>query len=568
MSRLFRQLILGCAFSLLFGLLSWADTCAPRDGEFVSYVVRAGESTYFSLNVLLTFRLRNRSEIDLLLPSEWQGAKNLYEHVHNLHALSPGTSILDSSDRSRKHLSFERGKTVQLEYSFRQDGTTSGDSYFSPVLNSNFFVLTGRNFIVRPDLPEHEILPVSLQWESFPKEWTLVDSMGIGDSCHHADNMLSISNGLYVGGDFRLREETVSGFPVVVAIRGNWSFTDERFAETAAKILAAERDFWNDHRVRHYLIAAIPIDAPAGEYAGTAVENGFLTLMAPETELGVDLEFLLAHEMFHSWNPAQLGEVSAESPVYWFAEGFTDYYAYQFLARTSLITSQQYVDEVNKTLAEYSTSAVKNLDEHAVEAGYFANPAVQRLPYLQGSLLALKWNALIRKRSASKMSLDDAMRFLRQKAQHSQQSLSDQSLGKYFESLGGPDVIHDIQSHVVSGETLTPDADALGSCYQLDQKELYTFEAGFDVESTYREGRMRGVKPNSAAFKAGLRDGQIIMRSGAIDPNDPEHEIVMTVLDHGRPSTIQYLPHGNSLEVDQYELKPQFHEQCPGIATP
>jgi predicted metalloprotease with PDZ domain len=417
---------------------------------------------------------------------------------------------------------------------------------------------------VYPDIPESEELPVSLEWEGFPAEWALADSLGVNQSCQEAKSLLALSNGLFVGGDFRLEKRLVAGQPIYVAVRGGWPFRDEDFADLAAKVLSTEREFWNDRNAPHYLVTLMPIDAPSGEYAGTAVEDGFLMLMSPGTNLGFDVQFLLAHEMFHAWNPAQLGEVGPESPIYWFSEGFTDYYARLLLLRSSIITPQEYVNAINRAYSEYMASPARNYDKQLVQSQYFANPAAQRLPYLQGSLLALKWNALIRDRSAGRQSLDDAMRALRRKAQSSEQILTDRSLGTFLSAFAGPEASLDIQNYIVLGQTLPLPPNALGGCISIVKKPFYAFDSGFNIEALYREGRIRDVKEGSEAFKAGLRDGQTVVQSTAIDPNDADHAIEMTVLDSGLPKRVRYLPHGTQSEVDQYEIQAGWNtQQCP-----
>jgi predicted metalloprotease with PDZ domain len=567
-----RRLVSPAAFQSIvvlvcLAIVSSGETCPrPQGGNFISYVVAPELANgSLTLKVGLTFKLDNRSDVDLVLPSEWQGAKELYKHVSSIRVLSPGTLIRDSDNPSRRHLSFERSKPVHVEYIFEQGKPAQvSQVFFGGVLNSRFFVLTGRNFLVYPDISEHESLPVSFEWEGFPAGWTLADSLGVNQTCQQTSSLLALSNGLFVGGDFRLKREVVAGQPVYVAIRGEWPFSDENFTDLAAKVLSAEREFWNDRNVPYYLVTLMPIDAPSGEYAGTAVEDGFLMLMSPGTSLGFDVQFLLAHEMFHTWNPAQLGEVGPEDPIYWFSEGFTDYYARLLLLRSSVITLQEYVKEVNRVYSEYMASPARNYGKQLVQSQYFDNPSAQKLPYLQGSLLALTWNALIGEHSARRLSLDDAMRALRRKAQSSEQTLTDHSLGAFLATFAGPDTVSDIRDYIVSGQTLPLPPTALGGCFSTAKRSFYTFDSGFDIDTLYRDGRIRNVKAGSEAYKAGLRDGQTVLRSGAIDPNEPDHAIEMTVVDSGIPKKVRYLPHGIQSEVDQYETKPQLNsEQCP-----
>jgi hypothetical protein len=72
--------------------------------------------------------------------------------------------------------------------------------------------------------------------------------------------------------------------------------------------------------------------------------------MSPGMQFSSDVQFLFAHEAFHTWNPVQLGAVTPKDPIYWFTEGFTDYYARMLLLRASLMNKQQYADAYSPIL--------------------------------------------------------------------------------------------------------------------------------------------------------------------------------------------------------------------------
>jgi len=556
--------------ALLFTVLSFAsaraeEACSqPQSRTFVSYRIQpASIDGHLALKVELTFRFENRSAIDLVLPSEWQGATELYKSIHQLTVLSKASLTGGSETPSRRHLSFERGKLVRLEYLFQPmtENPISGVS-FRPVLNSDFFVLTGRNFLIYPDIPEHDLISVSVEWANFPAGWNLADSLGVDESCQHATALLKLTEGLFVGGDFRLQKAASASPQVYLAIRGKWQFDDVALAELAANVITTERQFWNDRDLASYVLALVPLDAPAGEYGGAAIEGGFLMFMSPGTQLSSDVQFLFAHEVFHIWNPVQLGELTPKNPVYWFTEGFTDYYARLLLLRASLMNRQKYTDEVNAVYSDYMSSPARNYGEQQVNAQYFNDSNAQRLPYLQGALLALKWNANIDERSNGTKSLDDAMRLLKRKAKVSEQVLSDQSLASLLADLAGPEVVTDIRDAIQLGKTIPLPPKALGPCFHLEKKPLYTFEAGFDVNAIYRNGIIQGVKQESEAHKAGLRNGQLVTRSSSIDPNNPNQAIEMTVLDAGMSKRVRYFPRTAALEIDQYEFVADSDHHC------
>lgn len=541
-----------------------ASCGAPQSRNYISYRIQPQSlGGRPALKVALNFKFQNRSGIDLLLPSDWQGATELYKSIHQISVTSAGALIHNSDSESRRHLSFRASESVSVEYLFQpEEQSLKSGVNFAPVLDSDYFVLTGRNFLVYPDVPERNSVPVSIEWANFPSDWALADSLGVGKECQQSDTLVKLSNGLFVGGDFRLQKSSVTESPVYLAIRGKWPFDDNTLAELAAKIITAERHFWNDRSLTSYLLVLSPVAAPPGEYAGTAVEGGFLMFMSPGTEFNFDVQFLFAHEAFHAWNPVQLGKPDIENPVYWFAEGFTDYYARLLLLRSSLINLQQYAEDINRVYSEYMSSPARNYIEQKVHNQYLEDQATQRLPYLQGTLLALKWNEAIDQGSHSQESLDNAMRLLRDKARVSDEALSDQNLGTFFSRFAGSAVASDIRDYIGSGETLPLPAGALGPCFELEKKALYTFDPGFDIDAMYRDGLIQRVEKQSEAYKAGLRDGQVVLRSTAINPNDTNQAVEMTLIDSGQTKSVRYFPRKTTTEIDQYQPVAQITSQC------
>jgi predicted metalloprotease with PDZ domain len=548
------------ALIFLFLAFSCAEAIAscgsPQARTYVSYRIQPESlDGKPALKVALSFKVENRSAIDLVLPSEWQGTTELYKSIHQMRVISAGSSMGGADKVSRRRISFGAGKPVQLEYLFQPEELSSKSNVtFGPVLNSDYFVLTGRNFLVYPDVPEHDSMPVSLEWVNFPAGWTLADGLGVNDLCQRGNTLLKLSNGLFIGGDFRLQKSALPSPQVYLGIRGKWQFDDTALAELAAKVIAAERQFWDDRSMSNYLVVLTPQEAPPGEYGGTAVEGGFLMFMSPGTQFSFDVQFLFAHEAFHSWNPAQLGEINPKHPIYWFSEGFTDYYARLFLLRASFISPQQYADDINRIFSEYMSSPARNYGEQRVQAQYFSDPPTQRLPYLQGTLLALKWNAIVDERSHGHQSLDNAMRLLRERAQASDQILSEQNLATFFADFVGSGVIADIRDYVEFGKTMPLPPQALGPCFRLEKKVLYTFNAGFDVDAIYRNGIIQGVEQGSEAYKAGLRDGQSVLRSSGINPNDANQAVEISVVDSGQLKQIRYFPRESVSQIDQYQF--------------
>ncbi len=443
--------------SVAFSVPGRADCRAiPKTGEFLYYTIEPQPADGgLTLDVSLAFRTKG-SETELLLPSEWQGQKELYKAIRNLIALSPDTHIIETKDPWRRRVSFPSGSIVRLRYTVIKDwsGAIDASTYFRVMIGQSYFQLMGRNFLVYPTLPDDDVLPISLEWKNIPPDWKVLGSLGGDSHCTALKaRVIKVSSGLFVGGDIRLMKRSVAGKSVFVATRGRWQFADESFASLVEQIPTAERQFWRDSPPPNFLVTLLPGDAAVGNYGGTALEDSFALFMGPRAQLDFATKFLLAHEMFHSWNAAKLGEVQQAQP-YWFTEGFTDYYARLILFRAGLITAEEYGTDVESTYREYLMSPLLHARTKKVEEKFYADPDAQRLMYLRGDLLAIRWDELIRKKSNGRASLDSAMRDLLHEAARKEIVLTNNFLAGYFSPYVGPDAVKDVLHFIEDGDVI------------------------------------------------------------------------------------------------------------------
>jgi predicted metalloprotease with PDZ domain len=429
----------------------------PPSGRFLSYSIRpiiADDG--LSLEVTLSFRLPGAKGTSLILPSEWHGQKDLYKAIQGLEALSARTVVQEGESPWSRKVTFPLGQVVRLRYRVGKDwnGEINASSYFRVMLDRSYFQVSGRNFLIYPDLPDDESLPLSLEWKDLPLKWTAIDSFAGSGPCQSlTGRIVKLSNGLFAGGELRTTKLAVDGEPVYFATRGNWEFSEAEFAEIARKILATEREFWSDTNIPNYLITLLPSDDTPENYVGIALEDSFALFMSNQRVLDFDTKFLLAHEMFHSWNAAKLGEIREETP-YWFTEGFTDYYARALLLRARLITDDEYSRNVTSLYQEYRLSRVLHITGRQARERVLVDYDVQRLAYLRGDFLALRWDQLIRTKSGAKLSLDTAMLDLSLEAKRKELVLTDDFLAKHFGSYLGADGAQDVQRYIEDGETI------------------------------------------------------------------------------------------------------------------
>ncbi|CDW92775.1 putative Peptidase M61, glycyl monoaminopeptidase [Thiomonas sp. CB2] len=137
---------------------------------------------------------------------------------------------------------------------------------------------------------------------------------------------------------------------------------------------------------------------------------------------------LCSHEYFHAWNVKRIKpqaftpyDLQAENPttLLWLFEGFTAYYDDLMVLRAELITPQQYLDGLARTLGAVLRTPGRQVQSVA-EASFDAwtkyyrpdeNTANATVSYYQlGALVALSIDLRLRRESAA--TLDDVMRLL------------------------------------------------------------------------------------------------------------------------------------------------------------
>lgn len=557
-------MIRGFFFKAALGmfLLSSGWAAPPRQ---IAYILEPiPNETGLSFRIELSFAGHEAGRTELVLPSRTAGQTQLYNAIRKLEILTPKINLAETSEPWVKVLTHEPGEMIRLRYELVQDRADALQALrgagFRPILQPTYFHWLGSAW-VRPGFDEAEPLSFSLEWKNVPPNWTISNTFGSNtfSSGQRQQNftttLRAFTSSVFVGGDFRLRSVQVQERPVQIALRGTWQFSDEDFAALVGKIFALERGFWNDYDYPNYLITLLPLEAPANGAAnsGTGLNNSFATFATPNSSLR-DLQYLLAHELFHNWNPRRLGRLKEPQELfYWFSEGITDYYAFRLLWRGGLITLDEYLAKYNEVLRNYYTSSVRNETNERIAREFFSHAELARLAYWRGRLLAGNWDALIRANSNGKHSLDDVMQDLYKAAHNTELNL--ETISAAVRRYANEDVLPELNKVIDNGEMIAPRPNLFGECAERVLIEVGQYELGFDMNALQADMQIRNVLPDSAAYRAGLRDGQIVTKRPAIQTGDASQEIVLTVKDTGKEKTIRFFPsRSDKTGVPQFKL--------------
>jgi predicted metalloprotease with PDZ domain len=358
-----------------------------------------------------------------------------------------------------------------------------------------------------------------------------------------------LQKAVFAGGDLRT---TKSKGGLVLVTRGQWPFTDASILELLDRVAESHTAVWRDRGVTDYKIFLLPTTRT---WEGEGRTNALFMEGNPDTYDPRYFSRLLSHELFHEWNPRRLHYTDDEE-LYWFTEGFTDYYAVATLWRSGVWNFDQVIQDFNQIARRYYTSPSRNLTVERMVSMRQSNVSANGLPYLQGYLLAANWNL-------SGKSLDQAMRSL---LRDNRDPLSNAGIGKPLRAIGIEKAGEEIQRYVVEGKTIELRGKLWGACAEETNAEFRGFDMGFDFTPSDRTKIIQGAKQDSNAWRTGVRDGQ---KWTAIDValGDSTYLAEIEIEDEQGKRRVKYYPaKTEAILVPQYKATVRLCD--PGAFTP
>ena len=330
-----------------------------------------------------------------------------------------------------------------------------------------------------------------------------------------------------------------------------------RYAALAVPEFQTERDFFADHSQKYYLVTLVQTDEGpnTSSFGGTGLTDSFALFATPEASVD-RIRGLLSHEYAHNWIPGKLGQMpDPEQSLYWFSEGFTEFYTFKLLLNGGLITTSEFASAYNDRIRDYYVLPVRTSPNDRIVADFWKDRNVQRLPYLRGFLFATNLDAEIRVKSGGKTSLDDAIREMFADSKIKKNPLSFESLTQLFSKHLGRDASVDIKKYLIEGDLIVPREDGLGNGFTQQVVQMPVFELGFDFDKFAKDRVVADVNPNSSAYAAGLRNGQ--KRNGGVSLafGDTTRELELKVKDDEGEKTIKFLPIARErVAIPQYRV--------------
>ena len=442
----------------------------PDDDDIIYDIKPLYTPKSIKFSVTLTFKGNPLGKSTLMLPGKFGGQDNL-PCVENLHVVSQFTSMLDTGDPTIKDLKYAPNSVIIISYLINELPRPRSEvvlgNQFLPVINKKYYHFLGESLFAIPADDWGREFNFKINWTNYPSDWSIANSFGVNEKKQLIRLPLwKFRHAVFVGGDFRISMRLIENHPVYLAMRGNWSFSDTRLIDVIKTIIAEQRAFWNDYDFPSYLVTVLPVIGN-NEQTGTGRYNSYALFLSTDRVIDYKFMRLLAHETFHAWVGDKIKADRPEELVYWFTEGFTEYYARLLLLRTGLISLTEYAEEYNDRLNEYFTSPVRYESSERLIKEFWTNDDLHRLPYLRGDIIAHNLNAAIYSYSKGKKNLDEFMRDLLARGKDNI-LISNATLSALIRFYAGEKALSDIMATVNSGKTLKTRSDALGKCFNME----------------------------------------------------------------------------------------------------
>jgi hypothetical protein len=288
---------------------------------------------------------------------------------------------------------------------------------------------------------------------------------------------------------------------------------------------------------------------------GTSLAHSFMFgYHGPSKPTADGLQLLVAHEMAHTW-PAMQGE---HGDTAWYSEGTAEYYSLALSWRAGAIPLDKVVKTLNERADAYYSNPYRALTNPQAAERFWTDPIAQTVPYGRGWLYLIATDTQIRQASKGGRSLDDVVKALRRR----QVAGQPYSIPEWLELVGrelGPAAAKAGYDRMVAGGLQIAPAAAFAPCLSVVSHPVRPFELGFARRSLNDDRIVRDLTPGSAADKAGVREGDVIVEVNDVNKvrGDETLPLVLTLRRNGTQQTVTYSPRGPPVEGYRWARDPK-----------
>lgn len=298
-------------------------------------------------------------------------------------------------------------------------------------------------------------------------------------------------------------------------------------------------------RGQAYRVFARSNPYPAG--GGTALARSFMFGYGSNGQSHANgTDMLVAHEMAHTW-PKLAGDHALTA---WYSEGTAEFYSVLLSLRAGTIDHARFLSLINRKAESYYTGTYRELSNAEAGKLFWKDPRAQRVPYERGFLYLARLNGQIRAKSRGKLGVDQLVLEVLGRQRKGQQVGNAEWRALVVAELGeraGAEF-----DDMVAGKLLGPPDEAFAPCYRLVPATLTRFELGF---SDSRPDMIKDLRPGTAAERAGLREGDVILSMTPLSDvrDNPAAEMVLEIRRGNSTLPVRFTPRSDPAAGWQWE---------------
>jgi hypothetical protein len=434
----------------------------------------------------------------------------------------------------------------------------------------------GHSFLVMPAVDEP--LQVHLRWDLGEMGSAQGGaSFGVGEDVVTVRRPPELAHSMYVAGRLVVRE---GGFGERFIALGEPAFDPAEAIRFCSASLAVARRQFDPADRQPFAFMFVPRPHLGADHDGAYLYQSFALWFDQNRTLDARLRVLIAHEIVHRWIGSALRFVGPDgSDAAWFSEGFATHYARSLLHRRGLIRHEEMLAEINRSV-EADEQAFETASRQPLRPGgptptpspsTPASPpeprgpmgtavdAPNRCPALvhHGALYAALVEAELERRGGER--LDALLGRLMQRARASDGALPEAAWREAVTSALGPEAGKEFDLLIVqNGAAVDLPSGTFGRCFVRLVTKHASYELGFDAASLRADPPLvRGLVPGSAAERAGLREGDLLLSGQKnVTVGDSSHNITLLAAGEQGTHLVRFSPQAIT-ERAHWELSPK-----------
>jgi hypothetical protein len=332
-------------------------------------------------------------------------------------------------------------------------------------------------------------------------------------------------------------------------------FQIDKLGERIKALHAVMADFFNDRNSSYRVFTR---QNPYRGTGGTAFASSFaFGYHAPSAPTVDHMQFVIAHEIAHNWLEME-GEPGVAT---WYLEGSANLYSTLLSHRGGIISTDDFLKEINGFADEYYTNPYLRLTNAEAAKKFWVDPIAQTLPYGRGFLYLVATDAAIRAASGGARSLDDVVLELRRRRVAGEPYGTAEWLGLVGREIGVEAARREFDA-MEAGAVLTL-SNRFAPCFAVEPHRYRTFALGF-ARSSLNDGRpISDLDAASPAAGAGVRNGDVVTAIGNLGKaqKDPTALLELRMKRGADEFPVRFLPRGGFVEGFRWIRNPDAAEE-------